>query len=58
MFSTEEMNRLYDFWSTDPYFDEDTRLEVAALSELERPNAFIANWSSAHRECARSWLRE
>ncbi len=36
MFSTEEMNRIYVFWSTDPYFDEETRFEVAALSELEK----------------------
>ena len=40
MFSIEEMNRLYDFWSSDLYFDEDTRLEVAALSELEKTERF------------------
>ncbi|MBR2472992.1 MAG: phospho-sugar mutase [Clostridia bacterium] len=34
------MNRLYDFWSSDLYFDEDTRLEVAALSELEKTERF------------------
>ena len=40
MFSTEEMNRIYDFWSTDPYFDEETRFEVATLSELEKTERF------------------
>jgi len=40
MFSTEEMNRIYDFWSTDPYFDEETRFEVAALSEQEKTERF------------------
>ncbi len=40
MFSTEEMNKIYDFWKTDPYFDKATRDEIAALSEEEKIDRF------------------
>lgn len=35
MFSAEELNKLYQFWKSDTYFDPATREEVASLSQAE-----------------------
>ena len=49
----ENYREAFAYWKSDPFFDEATRAELAALTdEREIEDRFTATWRSARAACA------